>query len=55
MPGKRKRGAQADTSKMEDQLSSLTTQEIREGLLEAGVDVGPVDPSNKQVTIHYCS
>jgi hypothetical protein len=45
MPGRKKKGNEA--SKMEDELSTLSIDQLRKELKDAGVEAGPIDNSNK--------
>lgn len=47
MPPKKRRGAVSAVSKIEDELSSLTTDQLRKELRDIGEEAGPIDSSNK--------
>lgn len=49
MPPKKRRGGrqQAEISRMEDELNSLSPIQLRKEVQDAGMVAGPIDPSNK--------
>lgn len=50
MPASKKKKQQAELSKVEEELNSLTVDELKKALKEAGEQVGPIDLSNKLVS-----
>ena len=47
MPGKKRKAAEAELSRMEEGLASLSTEQLRKELEAAGADAGPIDASNR--------